>query len=114
MFLFYVLALRLIAHKTTVLHYDGVHYIVFHENGVFKITDIDLVLRDLPWDAWFLVDSNDKVKEVPTEFIKACGTTPRVLLVAASPRGGRLRFSKDMDISIIWMAPFQLWELVVA
>ncbi|EJD01764.1 uncharacterized protein FOMMEDRAFT_169808 [Fomitiporia mediterranea MF3/22] len=113
MFLFYVLALRLIAQKTTVLHYDGVHSIVFHENGVFKLTDISHVLRDLPWDAWFLVDSNKDVKEVPTQFIKACRTSPRVLLVAASPRGDRLTFSKDMDILIMWMDPFHLWELVV-
>ncbi|EJD08212.1 uncharacterized protein FOMMEDRAFT_164903 [Fomitiporia mediterranea MF3/22] len=113
MFLYYSLALRLLVQKSTVLLYRKGRCLIFHECGIYSMTldQLDTVVGLLPMETWFLVDSNEDVVSPPDFLIAQCRTTPRLIVVAASPRIEQLEFTDDFNAPQLWMYPFKEKEL---
>ena len=65
----------------------------------------------LPMETWILVDSNEGVGRPPHFLIRECRTTPRLIVVASSPRMERITFNKDSNSPSLWMYPFKEKEL---
>ena len=115
MFILVVLVLRLLAGLTTVYQFKKDGFIVFHAEGVFHSEKLTSDLLFLPQDTWFLVDSNEENISLPLSFIKACTSSSRKLIMAASPREDRFSFrKKNMGFAVVWMDPFTLEEYIVA
>ncbi|EJD08210.1 uncharacterized protein FOMMEDRAFT_150929 [Fomitiporia mediterranea MF3/22] len=90
LFLYYILALRLLAQKSTVLLYKQGYCLIFHECG-------------------------QRRRLSPTSFPRGeCRTTPRLIVVATSPRIERMTFNKDPNSPRLWMHPFKEKELYEA
>ncbi|EJC99444.1 uncharacterized protein FOMMEDRAFT_160497 [Fomitiporia mediterranea MF3/22] len=116
LFLYYILALRLLAQKSTVLLYRKGRCLIFHECGVYSMTldQLETVVGLLPMETWFLVDSNEDVGPAPHFLFKSCRTTPRLIVVATSPRSERMTFREDLQSPRLWMHPFKEKELYEA
>ncbi|EJC99432.1 uncharacterized protein FOMMEDRAFT_160480 [Fomitiporia mediterranea MF3/22] len=116
LFLYYILALRLLAQKSTVLLYRKGRCLIFHACGIYSMTldQLDTVVYRLPMETWFLVDSNEDVGPAPLFLFKRCRTTPRLIVVATSPRSERMTFRDDLESPRLWMRPFKEKELYEA
>ncbi|EJD00310.1 uncharacterized protein FOMMEDRAFT_158982 [Fomitiporia mediterranea MF3/22] len=115
LFLLYVLALRLLARQTTVLQFVKGEFTIFEAAGVFVCKEMEAELLFLPEHTWFLVDSNEGITSPPFEFLRACDTYSRKLIVAASPRQERFEFTSKYDLLwTLWMYPFEFWEYIAA
>ncbi|KAL5486097.1 hypothetical protein ACEPAI_7141 [Sanghuangporus weigelae] len=115
LFLIVVLALRLLAGQTTVYQFRKDEFILFHADGVYHSEKMKNDLLFLPQHTWFLVDGNEENAVPPLSFLKACSSSSRKLIMAASPRRDRFEFTtKEMGFRTVWMNPFSLEEYVAA
>ena len=110
-----MLALLLLARQTTVLQFYKHEFIIFEETGGYSSRDLDEELLFLPINTWFLVDSSDYFVVPPEAFLNACTMYPRKIIVATSPRSPHFTFKKKYKlVSVMWMQPFDLSELIAA
>ncbi|OCB84934.1 hypothetical protein A7U60_g8156 [Sanghuangporus baumii] len=84
LFLMVVLALCLLAGQTTVYQFKRDKFILFHADGVYHSEKTKNDLLFLPQHTWFLVDGNEENVVPPLSFLKACSSSSRKLIMAAS------------------------------
>src|ERR1700761_5215653 len=90
---------------------------IVYKNGCLGIIEaVDLariLLENMPYSTWALVDSNDNLATIP-QIIIDLGF---FVVQAASPRRDRMRAALKLDnggAQICVMEPFTAWELVIA
>ncbi|KAL5532275.1 hypothetical protein ACEPAF_5844 [Sanghuangporus sanghuang] len=115
LFLFFLLAQRLLARQTTIYQFKSGEFVLFHATGVYHSELVKKEFLFLPQHTWFLVDSNEQNFIPPLSFLEACSSSSRKIVMAASPRETHFTFySKHKMFVTVWMEPFSEAEIIAA
>ncbi|KAL5504922.1 hypothetical protein ACEPAH_7585 [Sanghuangporus vaninii] len=115
LFLFVLLARRLLARQTTIYQFKSGEFVLFHATGVYHSELVKKEFLFLPQHTWFLVDSNEQNFIPPPSFVETCNSSSRKIVMAASPRETRFTFySKHKTFVTLWMEPFSEAEFIAA
>ncbi|KAL5522812.1 hypothetical protein ACEPAG_8830 [Sanghuangporus baumii] len=118
LFLFFILALRVLAGLPTIFQSEKEHLCAITHDGVFRI-DYPISFEPLqdyiPKGSWSLVDSGD-VPGAPYQLVKASTLFSGFILQVTSPRKDRLEWSKKMHQAVkrCYMTPWTPEELIQA
>jgi hypothetical protein len=113
-FLYYLLALRLLKQQPTVFQYEDASVVLFNKNGASRLSPKISLAQIPPSKMWALVDSNQSV-QIPADMFLRDGS-PFFIVMASSPRSTRWDAVQHYKprMKLWFMKPFTLAELIQA
>jgi len=113
-FLYYLLAIRLLKQQPTIFQYEDTSVVLFNKNGVSRLSPRSSLVQTPRSKMWALVDSNKSVGTPAAMFIR--DRSPFFIVIASSPRSTRWEAVEHYrpPIKLWFMEPFTLTELIQA